>query len=116
VSGLALTVPVGQKRKGWEDPAPFSSKPELLQIAALISATFFPDLQHAQAFCLWARSPCSLTYISLEITEMRPANQFDKGDDGCKHDYQRDGAQVKLKNKSQHPDEHEKHESCPKHQ
>jgi hypothetical protein len=54
---------------------------------------------------------------SFEIpVEMRPANQFGKGDDGCKHDYQRDCAQVKLKNKSQHPDEHEEHEKCRKHQ
>jgi hypothetical protein len=54
---------------------------------------------------------------SFEIpVETSPANPFDKDDDGCKHEYQRDGAQVKLKNKSQHPDEHEKHENCRKHQ
>src|SRR6185503_634609 len=53
---------------------------------------------------------------SFAISETRATNQFDKGDDGCKHDYQRDCTQVKLENKNQHPDEHEKHENCPKHQ
>jgi hypothetical protein len=43
-------------------------------------------------------------------------DHFDKGHQGCKHDYQGNCSEAKLEDENQHPCAHEKHEKRPQHQ